>query len=88
MDNNPLPGGLMRKILLNTLRPNQNGRQFADAIFKCNFLSEIVCIPIKVSLKFVPKCPINNIPTLVQIMALSEAMMITLMTHICVTRPQ
>ena len=79
-----------------TLRPKQNGCHFADDIFKCIFFSEIVWIPIKIPLKFVPKCPISNIQALVQIMAwsspvdkpLSEAMMIKLMTHICVTRPQ
>ena len=51
---------------------------------------------IKISLKFVPKGQINNIPALVRIMAwrrpgdkpLSETMMVTLLTHICVTRPQ
>ena len=51
---------------------------------------------LKKSLKFVPKGPINNIPALVQIMAwrrpcdkpLSEAMMVNLPTHICVSRPQ
>ena len=45
---------------------------------------------------FVPKGPIDNIPTLVQIMAwgrpggkpLSEAMMVSLLTHMCVTWPQ
>ena len=79
-----------------TLRPRQNGRHFADDIFKCFFLNENVWIPIKTSLKFVPKGPINNIPALVQIMAwrrpgdkpLSEPMMFRLPTHICVTRPQ
>ena len=48
------------------------------------------------SLKFVPKVRINNIPSLVQIMAwrrpgdkpLSEPMMVSLLTQICVTRPQ
>ena len=53
-------------------------------------------MPIKISLKFVPEGPINNIPALVQIMAwrlpgdkpLSGAMMVRLPTHICVTRPQ
>ena len=54
---------------INTLRPRQNGRHFADAIFKWIFLNENVWIPIKISLKFVPQCPINNIPALVQIMA-------------------
>ena len=81
---------------VNTLRPGQNGRHFADDIFKCIFLNENVWIPIKISLKFVPKGPINNIPALVQIMAwrrpgdkpLSEPIMVSLTTHICVTRPQ
>ena len=65
-------------------------------IFKCIFLNENVWISIKISLKFVPKGPINNIPALVQIMAcrrpgdkpLSEAMMVNLPTHICISRPQ
>ena len=82
--------------LLNTLRPRHNGRHFADDTFKCIFLNENVRISIKISLKFVPKGPINNIPALVQIMAwhrsgdkpLSEPMMVSLLTHICVTRPQ
>ena len=81
---------------LNTLRPRQNGRRFADDIFKCIFLDENVWIPTKISMKFVPKRPINNIPSLVQIMAwrrpgdkpLFEPMMVSSTTHICVTRPQ
>ena len=81
---------------LNTLGPRQNGRHFTDDIFKCFFLNENVWIPIKISLNFVPKGPINNIPALVQIMAwrrpgdkpLSEVMMVNLPTHICVTRPE
>ena len=54
---------------INTLRPRQNGRHFADDIFKCIFLNENVLIPIKISLKYVPKGPNNNIPALFQIMA-------------------
>ena len=81
---------------INTLRPRQNGRHFADDVFKCIFLNENVWISIKISLKFVPKGPINNIPAMVQIMAwrrpgdklLSEPMMVSLPTHICVARPQ
>ena len=81
---------------LNTLRPRQNGRRFADDTFKRIFLNENARISIKISLKLVPKGPINNIPALVQIMAwrrsgdrpLSEPMMVSLLTHICVTRPQ
>ena len=49
----------------NTFRPRQNGRHFADDIFNCIFLSENVWIPIEISLKFVPKGPIYNIPALV-----------------------
>ena len=81
---------------VNTLRPRQNGRRFADDTFKRIFLDENIRISIKISLKFVPKGPINNNPALVQIMAwrrpgdkpLSETMMVKLLTHICVTRPQ
>ena len=81
---------------LNTLRPRQNGRHFPDDVFKSIFVNENVWISIKISLKFVPKGPINNIPALVQIMAwrrpgdkpLYGPMMVRLPTHICVTRPQ
>ena len=82
--------------LINTLRPRQDGRHFPDDIFICIFLNENEWHSIKISLKFVPKVPINNIPALVQIMAwrrpgdkpLSEPMMVVLPTHICITRPQ
>ena len=80
----------------NTLSPRQNGRHFADDIFKCFFLNKNISISIKIPLKFVPKGHINNIPALVRIMAwhrpgdkpLSEPRMESLLTHICVTRPQ
>ena len=63
---------------------------------KSIFLNENIRISTRSSLKFVPKGPIDKIPALVQIMAwcwpgdkpLSEPMMIILLTHICVTRPQ
>ena len=85
-----------RNSAFNTLRPRQNGRHFADDIFKYIFLNENVWISIKISLKFVSKGPIDDIPALVQIMAwrrpgdkpLSEPMMVSLPTHFCVTRPQ
>ena len=81
---------------LKTLRPRQDGRHFADAIFTCIFFNENCCILNKFSLKYVRKGPIVNNPALVQIMAwrrsgdkpLSEPMMISLPTHICVSRPQ
>ena len=44
------------------------GRDVMD-IFKCIFLKEYVWISIKMSLKFVPRGPINNIPALFRIMA-------------------
>ena len=82
--------------MINTSRPRQNGRHIPHDIFKCIFLNENIWILIKISLKFVPKGPINNIPSLVHIMAwrrpgdkpLFEPMMVWLLTHICVTRPQ
>ena len=81
---------------LNTLRPRQNGCHFTDDTFQRIYLNKNVWFPIKISLRFVPKGPINNIPALVQIMAwrcpgdkpLYEPMMVSLLMHICVTRPQ
>ena len=88
--------GMFRVSCFNTLRPRQNGRHFADGMFKCIFLNENVSTPIEISLKFVPRGSINNNPALFQIMAwrrpgdkpLSEAKMVSSLTHICVTRPQ
>ena len=93
-NNQPISQSLW--FIFNTLRPRQNGRHFSDDTFKPNFLNENIRISIKISLNFVPKVPINNIPALVQIMAwrqpgdkpLSEPMMVCLLTHICGTRPQ
>ena len=81
--------------LINTFEPLLYGRHFPD-IFKCIFFNENVSISIKISLSFVPNGPINDIPALDQIMAcrrpgdkpLPEPMMASLLTHICVTRPQ
>ena len=46
---------------INTLRPKQNGRHFANDIFKYIFLNENVKILIKISPSFVLNGPINNI---------------------------
>ena len=81
---------------INTLRLRQNGQHFADDIFKRIFFNENVWISNKISLKFVPNGTINNIAALVQIMAwrrpganpLSEPVMVSLPTRICVARPQ
>ena len=51
--------------LVNILRLRQNGCHFADDTFKRILLNENVRISIKISLKFVPKGLINNIPALV-----------------------
>ena len=72
----------------NFITLKQNGRPFPDDILKCIFLNENVWILIKISLKFVLKGPISNIPALVQIMAwrrpgdkpLSEPMMVSFQT--------
>ena len=69
--------------MINTLRPRQDGRYFADDVLKCIFLNENVWISL-------------NIPALVQIMdwrrpgdkPLSEPMLVIVPTHICVTWPQ
>ena len=47
----------------------ENGRHFADYIFRCIFGNEMFCISFRISLKFVPMCPIDNNTTLVLIMA-------------------
>ena len=41
----------------------------ADSIFKCIFINEKFCISIQISLKFVPRGPVDNRPALVQVMA-------------------
>ena len=61
-----------------------------------HFLEWYVWIPIEISLTFVPMGSINNNPALFQIIAwrrpgdkpLSEPMMVSSLTHICVARPQ
>ena len=95
MRQSSLPGQVTGNPTIITLRPRQNGRHFADNILKCIFLIENIWNSINISLKFVRKGRINNI-SLVQIMAwrragdkpLSEPTMVSLPTHICVTRPQ
>ena len=72
-----------RLLGVNTLRPRQHGRHFADHIFTCIFFNENRCILIKISLQYACKGPVDNNPILVQIMAcrrtgdnpLSEPMM-------------
>ena len=63
----------------------------ADDNLKCILLNKNDIIPIQISLKFVPKNPIDYKPVLVQVMAwrrtgdkpLPELMLTSLLTHIC-----
>ena len=75
---------------IHTLKPGQDGRYFSDDIFKCIFINKNIWISIKISPNFVPKGTINNIPSLVQIVAwrrpVAEPMMFILPMHVCVTR--
>ena len=90
------PGPVMSHLI--GISPGLNelthwGRDKMAAIFRrhfhiCIFLNENVWISIKISLKFVSKDPLNNIPSVVQIMAWCRPMIISLLRHICVTRPQ
>ena len=78
------------------LRLRQDGCHFPDNNLKLIFVNENLLILNKISFQIVPRCPINNIPALGQIMAwrrpgakpLSAPMIHNLLTHICVTRPQ
>ena len=73
-------------IAMNTWRPRQNNRHFLNDYFKWIILYENVWISMKISLNFVSKGPINDIPALVHLMAwrrlgdkpLSEPMMVSL----------
>ena len=77
---------------INTLRSRRNRCPFVDDNFKCIFLNENVGISNKISLKFVHR----GILASVQITAwrvpgdkpFSVPMMVSLVTYICVTRPQ
>ena len=74
-----------------TLMLGQNGRHFPDDIFSNAFSwMKKLWISVIISLKFVPKGPINNIPALVQIMAWRQAgdkplpePEPSLLTHVC-----
>ena len=80
---------------VNTLRLRKMA-DISQTTFSNAFSWMNIWILINISLNYVPKGQINNIPALVQIMAwrrpgdksLSESMMVSLLTHICVTRPQ
>ena len=76
---------------LSRLNVSHSGRHF-----KCIFFKKIDKFPNQISLKFVPMSPIDNKPALVHVIdwcrpgekPLSEPMIVSLQTYICVTRPQ
>ena len=78
-------------IRVNSSPPRQNSRHFADDIFRCIFLYEKFCILIQISLKFLPKGPIDKESSLVQVMVwrrtgdkpLPDQCWHTSLTHIC-----
>ena len=74
-----------------------SGHHFADDVFKCIFLNENIWISLKISLEFVPKVPVSNIPALVQIEVgavkatshyLNQVCLVYWCIYIYVTRPQ
>ena len=54
---------------INSSLPGQMAAILADDNIKCIFLNENYRIPILISLKYVPWCPIDNKSALVQVMA-------------------
>ena len=76
--------GVWFRILVNTLKPRQNGRHIAEHILKWSFLHRN-CILFQISLKFVCKDIIYNNSTLVHIIVWHRP---GDKTHVCVTRPQ
>ena len=84
--------GNIYRSYLNSSPPGQNGRHFTDDNLKCIIVNEKFCILIEISLKFVPKCPIDNKTVMVQVRA-EQATSCYLNqcwrsspTHICGTR--
>ena len=57
-----MSNGISQQYLIS---PGQNGRRFADDIFRCIFVNEKFYILIKISLKFVPKVPTDNVSALI-----------------------
>ena len=53
-------GQLIGIHVMNSSLPGHNGRQIADDNVRYILLNEMLCILIDISLKFVPKGPIDN----------------------------
>ena len=57
------------ELFLLKKKSRQNDHRCTDDLLKCIFVDENVCISIKISLLFVLKGPIKNIPAWARIMA-------------------
>ena len=64
-----ISGSYRENNILTHWGPRQNGRHFADDIFKCIFFNENFLILNKISLKYVPWGLIDNMAALAQLMA-------------------
>ena len=90
------PYGSTTSQLVNSSSPGQTARHFADDIFKCFFLNENVYISIYISLKFVPDVKLIIFQYWFRLwlgadQATSHYLSQwwpSLVTRICVTRPQ
>ena len=60
-----------RDFVLTHFPVNKMAAFFADGIFACIFMNEKFCISFRISLKFVPRGPIDNKSALVKVMAWS-----------------
>ena len=78
---------IYKRIWINSSPPGQNGRLYTDNIFRCFFVHRKFCIWLQISLKFVPKGPMNNISGADQATShyLNQRRPSSL-THICGTR--
>ena len=68
-----LCNGIWKYVCLTHLPLDKMAAIVVDDIFKCVFLNENDRIPIQISLKFVPRSPIDNKPALVQVIAWRRA---------------
>ena len=95
-DNRPARFSLYPRDRFNSLRLSRNGRHFPDDIFKCIFLNKMYRLWLRFHWSLFPRVQLIIFEHLVQTMAwrrpgddpLFEAMVVGLLTHICVTRPQ
>ena len=83
-------------LMVNTLRPRQNGRHFPYDIFKCIFFYENPWISIKISLKFFPRVQLTISQHWFRkwfgaYQSKSHCLnqcLVSLLAHLCVIRPQ